>query len=230
MVMAPTVFNALVYVGAWAIMMAAVMLPSASPMIALYAATQRNSAGPIGKVVSVALFALTYLALWAVTGAPIYSGAWRSAPSSPTGWRTVSPGCFSSLGCSRSHRSSRCVCDTAGAPSVPSRSLALGVTGWRPGDGLGARALLSRLLLGTHGRAGSCRRDGTPLGLTDRGSRGGREALEPWRMDRAADRSCSRAAGYSRRCPPGPRRCPPGRRPLDVTAAKQSTEDRQGNP
>lgn len=75
MVIVPTVFDAIVYVGAWAIMMAAMMLPSASPMITLYAATQRNSAGPIGKIVSVALFALTYLALWAVTGVPIYFGS-----------------------------------------------------------------------------------------------------------------------------------------------------------
>ena len=75
MAMTPTVLDGLLYVGAWAAMMAAMMLPSASPMIGLYAATQRNSAGLVGKAVPVALFALMYLALWASTGVPIYFGS-----------------------------------------------------------------------------------------------------------------------------------------------------------
>ena len=39
MAIPPTVLNGLLYVGAWAAMMAAMILPSASPMIGLYAAT-----------------------------------------------------------------------------------------------------------------------------------------------------------------------------------------------
>src|SRR5262245_60714000 len=43
MVMTPTVVEGLAYVVSWTIMMAAMMLPSALPMIGLYAATQRNA-------------------------------------------------------------------------------------------------------------------------------------------------------------------------------------------
>jgi predicted metal-binding membrane protein len=74
MVMTPTVAEGLAYVAAWAVMMAAMMLPSALPMIGLYAATRRN-ASPGGRVVSVALFTAVYLGLWALTGVPIYLGS-----------------------------------------------------------------------------------------------------------------------------------------------------------
>jgi predicted metal-binding membrane protein len=53
-------------------MMAAMMLPSASPMIALYAATQRTAPSLAARAVAVAHFALVYVALWAATGIPIY--------------------------------------------------------------------------------------------------------------------------------------------------------------
>jgi predicted metal-binding membrane protein len=72
MVMAPTVVDAVAYVVSWAVMMAAMMLPSALPMIGLYAATQRNAASAAAKASAVALFALMYLALWALTGVPVY--------------------------------------------------------------------------------------------------------------------------------------------------------------
>ncbi len=71
MIMTPTVGDAAAYVAAWAVMMAAMMLPSAMPMIGLYAATQRNAAGP-ARAAAVGAFALAYLALWALTGLPIY--------------------------------------------------------------------------------------------------------------------------------------------------------------
>ena len=71
MVMAPTWADAVPYVIAWAVMMAAMMLPSAAPMIALYAATQRSGGG-VARAASVALFVLAYLGLWALTGAPVY--------------------------------------------------------------------------------------------------------------------------------------------------------------
>src|SRR5678816_1281643 len=71
MVMTPTWSDALAYVVAWAIMMAAMMLPSAAPMIGLYAATQKTG-GVAARAGSVALFVLAYLALWALTGVPIY--------------------------------------------------------------------------------------------------------------------------------------------------------------
>jgi predicted metal-binding membrane protein len=72
MIMAPTVAEGAAYVGGWAVMMAAMMLPSAMPMIGLYAATQRGASGAATRAVSVGAFALVYLALWALTGLPIY--------------------------------------------------------------------------------------------------------------------------------------------------------------
>jgi predicted metal-binding membrane protein len=72
MVMAPAWADGLAFVAAWAIMMAAMMLPSALPMIGLYAATQRSAAGVAPKTVPVTLFTLIYLGLWAGTGVPIY--------------------------------------------------------------------------------------------------------------------------------------------------------------
>jgi len=72
MVMAPMVLDGLVYVAGWTVMMAAMMLPSALPMIGLYAATQRSAGGPARKILPVALFTLVYLGVWAATGAPMY--------------------------------------------------------------------------------------------------------------------------------------------------------------
>lgn len=60
------------FVVAWTVMMAAMMLPSAAPMIALYAATQRTAPSPLARAVAVTHFALVYVALWAATGIPIY--------------------------------------------------------------------------------------------------------------------------------------------------------------
>jgi predicted metal-binding membrane protein len=72
MVMAPAWLDGLAFVAAWAVMMAAMMLPSALPMIGLYAATQRNAGGARPVAVAVGVFTLIYLGLWAATGVPIY--------------------------------------------------------------------------------------------------------------------------------------------------------------
>jgi predicted metal-binding membrane protein len=72
MAMAPTLVDGLGFVVAWAVMMAAMMLPSAMPMIGLYAATQRRGTSVTTTSVAVIAFALMYVALWALTGVPIY--------------------------------------------------------------------------------------------------------------------------------------------------------------
>lgn len=74
MAMAPTVGDGVAYVVAWAVMMAAMMLPSALPMIGLYAAT-RKEASAAARALSIGLFALTYLGLWALTGVPVYAAS-----------------------------------------------------------------------------------------------------------------------------------------------------------
>ena len=71
MVMRPTVADALAYVVAWGVMMAAMMLPSALPMIGLYAATVRNDRALV-RATAIAAFSATYLGLWAVSGVPVY--------------------------------------------------------------------------------------------------------------------------------------------------------------
>jgi predicted metal-binding membrane protein len=73
MVMTPGLVDGVVFVGAWSVMMAAMMLPSATPMIGLYAVTQRSRAGDASATgAPVALFTLVYLVLWAATGVPMY--------------------------------------------------------------------------------------------------------------------------------------------------------------
>jgi predicted metal-binding membrane protein len=64
--------DGLAYVAAWGVMMAAMMLPSALPMIGLYAATRRDDPGALPRGLAIALFTLVYLAVWTASGAPIY--------------------------------------------------------------------------------------------------------------------------------------------------------------
>ena len=72
MAIRPTLADGLAYVTAWSVMMTAMMLPSALPMIGLYAATQRNVASTALKATRVGTFTLMYLGLWALTGVPVY--------------------------------------------------------------------------------------------------------------------------------------------------------------
>ncbi len=69
--MAPATWSP-AYAGAvflmWCVMMIAMMLPSASPMILLYAAIQRKRAAPRADYLSTVLFAAGYLAVWAGFG------------------------------------------------------------------------------------------------------------------------------------------------------------------
>jgi predicted metal-binding membrane protein len=55
----------------WGVMMTAMMLPSAAPMILLYRGASRQH-GESQRVVSPEVFALTYVALWLLTGVPVY--------------------------------------------------------------------------------------------------------------------------------------------------------------
>src|SRR5262249_20378133 len=67
-----SISHGLMFVAGWAVMMTAMMLPSALPMIALYGATLRGSADPARKAVPIAIFTLVYLAVWAATGVPVF--------------------------------------------------------------------------------------------------------------------------------------------------------------
>jgi predicted metal-binding membrane protein len=72
------------FVAAWAVMMAAMMVPSAIPMIALYGAVHRNNGASGQPGVPTAVFALTYLVGWAAIGLPVYlAGAAVAAIAPP---------------------------------------------------------------------------------------------------------------------------------------------------
>jgi predicted metal-binding membrane protein len=64
--------GAMAFLVAWGIMMTAMMLPSATPMIALYGAVRRNLSQTGQAGIPTPLFALVYLALWLATGIPVY--------------------------------------------------------------------------------------------------------------------------------------------------------------
>lgn len=72
MAMPMSISGGLVFMTCWAVMMTAMMLPSALPMIALYGAMQRGAVAAGTKGVPVAVFTLVYLGLWAATGLPVY--------------------------------------------------------------------------------------------------------------------------------------------------------------
>jgi predicted metal-binding membrane protein len=72
MPMPATPADGLAFVASWGVMMTAMMLPSALPMISLYGATRRGSAGEGTHGVPVALFVLVYLSVWAASGVPVY--------------------------------------------------------------------------------------------------------------------------------------------------------------
>jgi len=72
MPMPATVADGLAFVVNWGVMMTAMMLPSALPMISLYGATRRGAAGAPGKGVPVTIFTAVYLLLWAASGVPVY--------------------------------------------------------------------------------------------------------------------------------------------------------------
>jgi predicted metal-binding membrane protein len=72
MTMPATVADGLAFVAGWAVMMTAMMLPSALPMISLYGAVRRGAAGAASPGVSVVIFTAIYLFLWAASGIPAY--------------------------------------------------------------------------------------------------------------------------------------------------------------
>jgi predicted metal-binding membrane protein len=73
--MSPPVVDLVAFTGSWAVMMTAMMLPSALPMIALYGAIQRKTAPGAPRGVPVAIFTAVYLAVWAATGMPVYAAS-----------------------------------------------------------------------------------------------------------------------------------------------------------
>src|SRR5262245_7153274 len=72
MFMPLTMADGLMFVASWGIMMAAMMLPSALPMIGLYGAIVRGGAATAPRGVPIAVFTLVYLSVWTGSGVPVY--------------------------------------------------------------------------------------------------------------------------------------------------------------
>jgi predicted metal-binding membrane protein len=79
-------------------MMAAMMLPSAAPMIGLYAATQRAATSAAARTLAVTAFTLMYLAVWAATGVPIYLAGLALMAVGPTALAYVTAGVLVAAG------------------------------------------------------------------------------------------------------------------------------------
>jgi predicted metal-binding membrane protein len=60
------------FVGAWSVMMAAMMLPSATPMILLYRGAARGQGQVDGALPRTWIFVFGYLFVWAAVGIPVY--------------------------------------------------------------------------------------------------------------------------------------------------------------
>ena len=56
----------------WGVMMTAMMLPSAAPMILLYGTASSRPGKSSERVIPGEVFAMTYVALWFLTGVPVY--------------------------------------------------------------------------------------------------------------------------------------------------------------
>lgn len=69
----PVFADAAVFLTSWVVMMAAMMLPSATPMTVLYDAVRRNFSRTGEKGIPASLFALVYLGLWLAFGAPVWA-------------------------------------------------------------------------------------------------------------------------------------------------------------
>ena len=63
------------FLAAWGDMMAAMMLPSAVPMISLYGVLHRNPSSSTPAGIPTAVFALIYLLMWLAFGLPVYAGS-----------------------------------------------------------------------------------------------------------------------------------------------------------
>lgn len=77
----------LAFVLAWGAMMAAMMLPSAAPMILLFRALTKNTTASGQQAVPTLVFAATYLVVWLAIGVPVYAisvAVESAAAASPT--------------------------------------------------------------------------------------------------------------------------------------------------
>jgi predicted metal-binding membrane protein len=71
---APSLADAALFTAHWGVMMAAMMLPGAAPMILLYRTVSRRLSSQGDRLLPTPLFAGVYLLLWLAAGLPVYAG------------------------------------------------------------------------------------------------------------------------------------------------------------
>jgi predicted metal-binding membrane protein len=72
--MAPGVSEGVTFVLEWGVMMAAMMLPSAAPMILLYRTVRRRLAADGERAIPAWMFGAAYVGIWTLSGIPVYAG------------------------------------------------------------------------------------------------------------------------------------------------------------
>ena len=72
--MTPNVAEGTAFVLEWGVMMAAMMLPSAAPMILLYDTVRRRLSAEGERAIPAWAFGVTYVVIWTLTGLPVYAG------------------------------------------------------------------------------------------------------------------------------------------------------------
>jgi predicted metal-binding membrane protein len=72
--MTPGVAEGATFVLQWGVMMAAMMLPSAAPMILLYRMVRRRVVSDGERAIPAWAFAATYVGIWTLSGIPVYAG------------------------------------------------------------------------------------------------------------------------------------------------------------
>lgn len=83
----PSLAEGAAFTAQWGVMMAAMMLPSAAPMIMLYGTVSRRLSVEGDSSIPVAVFAAVYLFLWLLCGVPVY-GAYVAMASLAARWRS----------------------------------------------------------------------------------------------------------------------------------------------
>lgn len=69
----PSLFEAALFTAQWGVMMTAMMLPSAAPMILLYGKVARSLTAR-ERAIPVTVFAAVYVCVWLLLGLPVYAG------------------------------------------------------------------------------------------------------------------------------------------------------------
>lgn len=87
----PSLAEAAAFTAGWAVMMTAMMLPSAAPTILLYGTVSRRLAQGGDRVAPAMLFGAVYLVVWGAAGIPVY-GAYVAADALTLRWPAAAAG------------------------------------------------------------------------------------------------------------------------------------------